>query len=275
MSSRIIFSLWFVAALPETTAVNAQPPKPKEGPLGMKFVPLPKGTFFMGGGKDLDKGKKTEIAADFEIGVYTVTQEQWQAIMGNNPSWFSRTGEGKNAVTKISDADLKQFPVEEVSWDDVQDFIKKLNEKERGNGWTYRLPTSAEWEYACRGGATSLEECSFHFYFAKPTNEATTEQVNFNPLESLTVRKDKFLERTAKVGSYPANKLGLYDMHGNVTQWCQDSQGEGEAKGRVFRGGGWRRGEARCWASAYSWIASSDRDNDRGFRLVRIPSGSK
>lgn len=241
----------------------------------MKFVPLSKGTFFMGGGKGLEKGKKTDIAADFEIGACTVTQEQWLGVMGNNPSWFSRKGKGTLHVWGFSDADLKQFPVESVSWDDVQGFIKKLNEKERGNGWTYRLPSSAEWEYACRSGATSLEECSYHFYFAKPSNEATTEQANFNPLESLRVRKDKFLKRTAKVGSYPANKLGLHDMHGNVAQWCQDSRGERGEEGRVFRGGGWRRGELACRASALSWTAATSKDNDRGFRLVRVPSAAR
>jgi formylglycine-generating enzyme required for sulfatase activity len=148
----------------------AEPRKPKEGPLGMMFVPLPKGTFYMGGGGG-KAGKKTEIKEDFEIAVYTVTQGQWQRLMGNNPSWYSYDGLASSRVQDISDGDLKLFPVEGVSWDDAQEFIKKLNEREAGRGYQYRLPTEAEWEYACRGGATSEEECSYHFYFDKPTND--------------------------------------------------------------------------------------------------------
>ena len=157
----------------------AQPAKPKDGPLGMKFVPLPKATFYMGGGGG-KAGKKTEIKEDFEIAIHTVTQGQWQEVMGKNPSYFSRDGEGKDKVKDIKDEELKQFPVEQVSWDDAQEFIKKLNEKEKGKGYQYRLPSEAEWEYACRGGATSEEECSYHFYFAKPTNDLSSKEANFN-----------------------------------------------------------------------------------------------
>src|SRR5205085_2548754 len=122
----------------------------------MTFVRLPKGTFYMGwDGKN--KGIKTAIKEDFEIAVHDVTQGQWQAVMGNNPSWFSRTGNGRIDVLDISDEELKLFPVEMVSWDDAQEFLKKLNEKERLSGYWYRLPTEAEWEYACRGEASSEE----------------------------------------------------------------------------------------------------------------------
>src|SRR5208283_843249 len=108
--------------------------------------------------------------------------------------------------------DLKQFPVELVSCDDAQKFIKKLNEQEKGKGWLYRLPTEAEWEYACRGGATTEEECSFDFYFDKPSNDLSSKEANI----------ENKVGRTTKVGSYVPNKLGLYDMHGNVWQWCED-----------------------------------------------------
>ena len=127
--------------------------KPKAGPLEMKFVSLPKGTFYMGGGGG-KAGEKAEIKEDFEIAIHTVTQAQWQAVMGNNPSWFSRARKGKDAVKDIKDEELTLFPVERVSWVDAQEFIKKLNDNEVGRGYLYRLPTEPEWEYACRGGAT-------------------------------------------------------------------------------------------------------------------------
>lgn len=130
----------------------------EDGPMGMKFVPLPKATFYMGW-ENTKQGVKTEIKEDFEIAVHMVTQEQWQAVMGNNPSRFSRDGQAKVESNHIPDADLTLFPVESVSWNDAQEFIKKLNEKEAGRGYEYRLPRDAEWEYACRGGATSEEEC--------------------------------------------------------------------------------------------------------------------
>ncbi len=149
MSSRRILLMSCLAAALTASTVGAEPPKPREGPLGMKFVSLPKGTFYMGWDGEM-KGVKTEIKEDFEIAVYTVTQGQWQEIMGNNPSWFSRDGGGKDKVKDVKDEDLKQFPVELVSWNNAQEFIKKLNEKEKGKGWTYRLPKEAEIS-ACQG----------------------------------------------------------------------------------------------------------------------------
>src|SRR5262249_48779154 len=98
----------------------------------MTFGRLPRGTFYMGWDGTPGSAKKTEIKEDFEIAVHAVTQGQWEAIMGSNPSWFSRKGGGRGQVLDISDEELKLFPVESVSWDDAQAFIKKLNEKYRG-----------------------------------------------------------------------------------------------------------------------------------------------
>ena len=226
----------------------------------MTFVRLPKGTFYMGwDGKK--KGMKTEIKGDFEIAVHAVTQGQWEAVMGNNLSSFARP-------SGISDEERKLLPVEMVSWDDTQEFIKKLNEKEKGRGYLYRLPSEAEWEYACRGGATSEEECSYHFYFDKPTNDLSSKQANFNGhFPSGKADKGPFLARPTRVGAYPSNKLGLCDMHGNVLQWCADSEGSS----RVYRGGSWIHTGVVCQAASRYGITPTIRSSDLGFRLARVP----
>jgi formylglycine-generating enzyme required for sulfatase activity len=236
----------------------------------MTFVRLPKGTFYMGWNGKKGSAKKTEITEDFEIAVHDVTQGQWQAVMGNNPSWFSRKGKSRHAVVDISDDELNLFPVESVSWDDAQEFIKKLNEKERGRGYLYRLPTEAEWEYACRGGATSEEECSYLFYFDKPTNDLSSEQANFDGNSPAgQAPKGKYLQRTTRVGAYPPNKLGLCDMYGNVWQWCADFFPGGRL--RVYRGGGWSSSGDACRAGISGRGAPTNRYSYQGFRLVRVP----
>jgi formylglycine-generating enzyme required for sulfatase activity len=241
----------------------AEPPKPKDGPLGIKFVPLPKATFYMGWNSRVKEVTKTVIKEDFEIAVYTVTQGQWQELMGDNPSYFSRAGKGKDTVKDIKDEDLKQFPVEQVSWDDAQNFIKKLNEQEKGKGWFYRLPTEVEWEYACRGGATSVEECSYDFYFAKPTNDLSSNEANFDGTRpGGKAAKGLRVGRTTKVGSYAPNKLGLYDMHGNVGQWCSDRRGP--------MGGWWKSDAGACRAGEGALINTRNRHDFIGFRLARV-----
>jgi len=275
LSRRILFASCLVVALSGALAVVGAPApervKAKDGPLGMKFVSLPKGTFYMGWNGEKGSAKKTEIKEDFEIAIHTVTQGQWQEVMGKNPSRFSRDGLGKQKVKDIKDEELKMFPVESVSWDEVQEFIKKLNEKEKGRGYLYHLPSEAEWEYACRGGATSEEECSYHFYFNKPTNDLSSKQANCNgnfPFGKAD--KGPYLGRPTKVGSYAANKLGLYDMHGNVWQWCEDLY-DPKASLRVSRGGCWSFGSGYCRAAFRYRIEPSLRTYDLGLRLARVP----
>jgi formylglycine-generating enzyme required for sulfatase activity len=245
----------------------------RSGDVMWTFVRLPKGTFYMGWDGE-KKGVRTEIKEDFEIAAHDVTQGQWQAVMGDNPSDFSRFGGGRNEVKEISDEELKLFPVEMVSWDDAQRFIARLNEieKKRGSGYWYRLPTEAEWEYACRGGATSEEECSYHFYLAEPTNDLSSEQANFNGhFPDGKAPKGKYMGRPTRVGAYPANKLGLCDMHGNVWQWCADPAGSH----RVRRGGCWVSFGRRCRSAYRDGLEPAFRDGYLGFRVALVPSGGK
>jgi formylglycine-generating enzyme required for sulfatase activity len=242
-------------------------------PLDMAFVKVPAGTFWMSQDGN-NAQRQVTIKEDFYFAKYPVTQGQWQAVMGNNPSYFSRSGRGAAKVKDISDDDLKQFPVEMVSWDDAQEFLKRLNASEKKSGWAYRLPTEAEWEYACRGGATSKEECSFDFYFDKPTNDLSSREANFHgEFPAGNAPKGPNLGRTSKVGSYPPNKLGLYDMHGNVWQWCEDAFGGGSAP--VIRGGAWSHHGSKCRAAFRSSGTPSNRDWDVDFRLVRVPVGKE
>lgn len=248
----------------------AEPPKPKDGPLGMKFVPLPKGTTYLGWNGRPGSAKKTEIREGFEIAVHAVTQGQWVTLMDKNPSLFCRLRK-KNELKDIPDEDLNQFPVEHVSWKDAQEFIKKLNEAEVGKGYVYRLPTEEEWEYACRGGATTVEECSYHFYFEKPTQDLSSRQANFDGNYPCGKgEKGPYLLRTTKVGSYPPNKLGLYDMHGNVVQWT-DSLWEEKGTARVCRGGSWDFEGDLCQANVRRGNTPDYKGRNIGLRLVRVP----
>jgi len=208
-----------------------------------------------------------KISKPFYIGVYPVTQREWKKVMGDNPSYFKGD----------------DLPVEKVSWDDCQEFVNKLNRKEGSN--KYRLPTEAEWEYACRAGTTSR-------YFWGDNEDAR--RMNYGgswvgvpvpDYETWKKYKDKIVEKgkTTKVGSYHPNAFGLYDMHGNVYEWCQDwydedyyehspstdPQGPTSGSYRVFRGGCWYNGAEDCESSNRYRRKPDLRYFILGVRLVR------
>jgi formylglycine-generating enzyme required for sulfatase activity len=267
---------------PQVALADAPRSGPREGgvtanSLGMKFAFVPRGSFWMGGGGGQPGDRQVTIERDFRLGIFPVTQGQWRAVTGDNRSYFSHNGYGKDKVTNLSDAELQDFPVEQVSWYDVQEFLRKLNEREKNSGFVCRLPTEAEWEYACRGGALSSgdgmspEECSFDYYFAQPINSFSSLQANFDgnfPYGGADV--GPYLKRTSKVGSYEPNRLGLYDLHGNVWEWCEDLFEGGPD--RVLRGGCWYHRGARCRAAVRYRSEPSRRISYLGFRLAQVPT---
>jgi formylglycine-generating enzyme required for sulfatase activity/serine/threonine protein kinase len=235
--------------------------------LGIEFVLVPKGKSWLGGGGGRSGDKEVVIDHDFYLGKYEVTQAEWATVTGRNRGYFRR---GKKEVQDVPDAELTRFPVEHVSWLDAQDFLERLNKEAKEAGWVYRLPKEAEWEYACRGGPLSDKvESAFHFYFDKPTNELLPEQANF--------KSGKGPNRTCKVGSYPPNRLGLYDMHGNVWEWCDDADPKivDGAHFRVIRGGGWYSPSRLCEAALRETRAPrvprhNRNDHGLGFRVARV-----
>jgi formylglycine-generating enzyme required for sulfatase activity len=208
---------------------------------------------------------KVTLSKGFYMGVYTVTHEQWQAVMGNNPSWFKGD--------KNPNGD-KNLPVEMVSWEDCQVFLEKLSKKE---GHAYRLPTEAEWEYACRAGTTTP------FYFGETIS---TDQANYNGSDPsykswFPIGFGASRQRTTPVGTFPPNAFGLYDMHGNVWQWCQDwvgadaqedavdPTGPESGKNRRWRGSSFFYPAYWCRSALRGGDGPSTRLNLLGFRVAR------
>jgi formylglycine-generating enzyme required for sulfatase activity len=259
---------------------DKEPPKTVTVDLGddvtMEFVLIPKGKFMMGSPKEEKERRadevqhEVEITKPFYLAKYPVTQEQYLALTGKNPSWFCKDGK---SADKVKELDTKQFPVEAVSWDDAQAFCKKLTENDKQKR-KYRLPTEAEWEYACRAGTTTP------FSFGAELNG---KQANCNGnVPYGTTDKGPYKGRTTKVGEYGENKWGLYDMHGNVYQWCEDYYGTYEGLDqkdplravkpsedrRVSRGGSWYFPATSCRA-AYRYLDAPDhRFSLCGFRVA-------
>jgi formylglycine-generating enzyme required for sulfatase activity len=208
-----------------------------------------------------------------------VTQAQYRKVMGNNPSYFCAEGGGKDTVKGRSTDD---FPVENLSWDDAVTFCQKLSvlPAEQRSGRKYRLPREAEWEYSCRAGAPS--EQVFHF-----GNSLSSKQANFNGNHPFGgADKAVYLAQPCQVGSYKPNAFSLYDMHGNVAEWCadwydkdyyaksprRDPQGPSRGFLRVIRGGGWYASGQYCRSADRHGYAPTYRRNLLGFRVAVVPS---
>ena len=220
--------------------------------IELKMVFVEGGTFTMGATSEQgDDAYKDEYPthevtlSDYYIGETEVTQALWEAVMGSNPSYFR----GDN------------LPVENVSYDDVKEFITKLNQK---TGKTFRLPTEAEWEYAARGGKKS-----------KGYKYSGSNNIN-----DVAWYKDNSDDKTHPVKTKQPNELGIYDMSGNVLEWCSDRHGsysnnaqtnpQGQSSGsyRVLRGGSWYINASHCRASYRSYASISFLDFYLGLRLV-------
>lgn len=266
----VIWKNYFPTPTPSVSPTKT--PMPTTG-IGkkMEFVLIRAGSFMMGS-PDNEKGSTEEerpqhqviISKDFYLSKYEVTQGQWKAVMGDNPSFFKDCGD--------------DCPVENVSWDEVQEFIRRL--KAKGEG-TYRLPTEAEWEYACRAGTTgnyaeNLDDIAWYY------NNAG-DQILSGEWDAAKLKSNN--NRTHEVGKKQPNAWGLYDMHGNVWEWVQDWFGKypegavtdptGGISGshRIFRGGslGFPAEDIRSAKRAY--YTPTERNGNVGFRLVRENAG--
>jgi formylglycine-generating enzyme required for sulfatase activity len=256
--------------------------------IGMKFVRVKAGTFLMGSPSveadryDDELSHPVTLTRDYYLGVTEVTQKQYREVMGDNPSWFSADGGGRKLVDGL---DTDDFPVERVTWHDAQEFLKRLEarEEERKSRLTYRLPTEAEWEYACRGGADSSRK---PFHFRRPWDSLGLGQANFDARSPFGGgRRGDWLGRTNAVGKNgEANALGLFDLHGNVWEWCsdwyapdyyrdspvKDPAGPDDSTARVVRGGSWYAHGWRCRAARRNGLAPTGRHNDLGFRVAVV-----
>jgi formylglycine-generating enzyme required for sulfatase activity/predicted Ser/Thr protein kinase len=254
------------------TSPVADLPREVVNSVRLRLVLVPAGKFLMGSPPD-EEGRaahegprhEVELTRPFYFGAHPVTQWQYQEVMGVNPSRF-RAGQGGGW----------EHPVENVSWLEAVEFCRRLSGRpeEQRQGRVYRLPTEAEWEYACRAGTTT----PFHGGGALSSAEA-----NFNGNHPYGgAPKGPNLQRTSPAGAYPANAFGLCDMHGNVWQWCNDwydpgyyaaaprSDPPGPDRGelRVLRGGAWILKASNCRAATRDKLAPGARSSWVGFRVV-------
>jgi formylglycine-generating enzyme required for sulfatase activity len=243
-------------------AITLEKEPNRQSEFGFEWATIPEGIYLRGsndGASDEQPVKRVSIAS-FKLLKYEVTQKQWQAVMGDNPSSFKDCGEN--------------CPVEKVSWDDIQTFIQKLNQR---TGQYYRLPSEAEWEYAAKAGGNTKYSWG---------NSISCNKAQYNGGEgSACYYKDSNdnYRGTARVGSFSPNDFGLYDMHGNVFEWTQDCWNDsydgapttnkawesGECAKRVLRGGSWFDDPGNLRSADRFWYSASSRSGNGGFRLVQ------
>lgn len=276
------------------------PPAELTNSIGMQLKLIPAGEFLMGspageaeGSNDEGPQRSVRITRPFYLGVYEVTVGQFRQFVEATDyrteaerdgeggwGWTGKKWEGRKPEFTWRTIGIPQpdsYPVVNVSWNDAMAFCQWLSAKE---GRAYRLPSEAEWEYACRAGSTT----PFHWGTALNGKEANCD----GNYPYGTTEKGPYLVRPARVGSYAPNGFGLYDMHGNVWEWCQDwYDGEyygksppedptGPATGsiRVIRGGGWFNSASLCRSADRYRFVPGIRFNDLGFRVAAVPSAS-
>ncbi len=265
--------------------------------IGMKLVLIPPGEFMMGSPKELIEEElrvhgdddwyrdhlpgegpqhRVRITKPFYLGMYEVTQEEYQRVTGKNPSEFSAAGKGKD---KVRGQDTKRFPVENVSWDEAVEFCRKLSEmpEEKPAGRRYQLPTEAQWEYACRAGSTGrFSSTSGRSGIQKEYEERDLSDYGWFDKNSGGM--------THAVGGKRASAWGLYDIHGNVWEWCQDwydkdyyakapaddPAGPPGGSARVGRGGGCGHPAVICRSANRNHGQPGHRDHALGFRVSQV-----
>jgi len=227
-------------------ACHAETSVVKDSYSGMELVAIPGGCFTVGAndGNSDEKPLHEVCISPFYIGRYEVTQREWLRVMGSNPSFFNQCGD--------------DCPVDQISWSDAQEFIYRLN---RLTGKSYRLPTEAEWEYACRGGSKADKFCG-------------------DEIDTIAWYDRNSGNSAHKVGSKKPNSFGIFDMSGNVWEWVQDwngryhtererdPQGPSSGSSRVRRGGSWQYDAAKARATWRSSGYQDDRAIDIGIRLA-------
>ncbi|MCE9545772.1 MAG: SUMF1/EgtB/PvdO family nonheme iron enzyme [Planctomycetia bacterium] len=261
------------ASVPKRTAAKPKVPKVVTNSIGMKLTLIPAGEY-VGGTPDnfpdhwdAEHPRRVRITQPFYMGVYEVTQAEYQQLMGNNPS---QNGAHARNQKMIPGQKSDRFPVDSVSWKNACDFCQKLSDKE---GKTYRLPTEGEWEHACRAGTKTL----YHY-----GDSLSAAQANIDGGHPYHAPRGPSAGSPVAVGSYRANAFGLYDMHGNVSEWCEDYFDEnyilmapvedppGPAAGlsHVIRGGGWESDGYNCRSTCRAGDGQTISGPDRGFRVV-------